>query len=239
MYENRAILQWLNGEINFPTLHLDNLNLNPGNELEIKLVIHTVKHLHEALGIEFISLARANQQFNSFKRRAIEELGELYHFPIREGEDIESAKGYLFDFVPECSSPIYIITIAEGREGEEEEIVYIGQTTGKSHRFKNGHKVALKLLEPRYNSFVKKIYICSPFVVKEMGPQCAYLSVDSIQSLEIAQRVINSIETSLIRDVQPKFNDINGSAQTFPINLDMENGLPGREDVRFRNLDVY
>ena len=43
-------------------------------------------------------------------------------------------------------------------ERTEEKLVYIGKTDSKSSRFSNGHLVALKLHNPRYQKYYKRVY---------------------------------------------------------------------------------
>lgn len=56
---------------------------------------------------------------------------------------------------PECSYNIYLITIYNQ---SEEKIVYIGKTDSANGRFANGHLAALKLHNPKYASYQKRVY---------------------------------------------------------------------------------
>ena len=50
---------------------------------------------------------------------------------------------------------IYFITIYNEHE---EKLVYIGKTDSKKSRFSNGHLAALKLHNPIYNGYNKRVY---------------------------------------------------------------------------------
>ncbi|NLO41999.1 MAG: hypothetical protein GX109_03080 [Bacteroidales bacterium] len=56
---------------------------------------------------------------------------------------------------PECCYNVYFITTYYDKG---ERLVYIGKTDSQKSRFVNGHLAALKLHNPKYNMFNKRIY---------------------------------------------------------------------------------
>lgn len=94
--------------------------------------------------------------------------------------------------------PIYIITT---RKDEHEEVQYIGKTANEK-RFKGGHSIALKLLDPKYNQFEKRIYRCSVwFHFNE-----EYIALEWIKPESLALKLLDDIETNLISYLKPPLN---------------------------------
>ena len=102
--------------------------------------------------------------------------------------------------IPHTCYPIYFITVGSG---DMEKLVYIGKTSSSNHRFKNGHKVALKLHAPKYNGLSKNVYFgCIVFYYNK-----SYIPIEWMDSTEEAKMVLDKIEQSLIKWFDPELNE--------------------------------
>lgn len=99
---------------------------------------------------------------------------------------------------PKPCLPIYIMTI---KNDSEERIVYIGKTSA-NNRFSNGHTAALKLHNPIYNGYEKRLYRCSIWFYL----QDEYTCLEWLKPEKIAYEVLDSIESHLIWCAQPELN---------------------------------
>lgn len=104
---------------------------------------------------------------------------------------------------PLGSYNIYIITIYNETE---EKVVYIGKTDSKNSRFSNGHLAALKLNNPIYDSFKKRVYFGT---IVLLNRHCNYLPLEYIEPLEKAKNILSSIEKLLINYFKPELNKQN------------------------------
>ncbi len=95
---------------------------------------------------------------------------------------------------------IYIITI---RNDNNEKIVYVGQTDSVESRFKNGHKVALKLHNPIYKDYEKLIYFGT---ITFLSKDDEYLPMECVSNNSQAKKLLNDVERILIYEFQPEFN---------------------------------
>lgn len=101
---------------------------------------------------------------------------------------------------PLCSYNIYIITVYNGGE---ESIVYIGKTDAKNSRFSNGHLAALKLHNPIYDSYKKRVYFGTiMFLDKEKN----YVPLEYVTPLNVAKKILADTEAILIRYFKPELN---------------------------------
>lgn len=101
---------------------------------------------------------------------------------------------------PECSYNVYFITIYNETE---EKIVYIGKTDSKSGRFSNGHLAALKLHNPKYSSYQKRVYFGTITLLSE---KMAYVPLEFVTPYENAKRYLNGAEAFLIAHFYPELN---------------------------------
>lgn len=101
---------------------------------------------------------------------------------------------------PLCSYNIYIITIYNDKE---EKIVYIGKTDSKKSRFSNGHLAALKLHNPIYNKYKKRVYFGT---VLFLDNQNNYLPLEYITPLSDAKKILTYTEATLIQYFKPELN---------------------------------
>ena len=123
--------------------------------------------------------------------------------PDLDGEELDSEEKYMIESNKECVPPapclpIYIITI---KNKMEERVVYIGKTSA-SNRFANGHSAALKLHDPKYNGFEKRLYRCSVwFYINN-----EYVCLEWLKPNTIPSEVLDCIESHLIWCAQPELN---------------------------------
>ncbi|CUO51492.1 hypothetical protein ACSXC4_12665 [Clostridium perfringens] len=101
---------------------------------------------------------------------------------------------------PLGSYNIYMITIYND---VEEKIVYIGKTDSKKSRFYNGHLAALKLHNPIYDSYKKRVYFGT---IVFLDSNANYLPLEYIQPLEFAQNLLGETEKILISYFKPELN---------------------------------
>lgn len=102
---------------------------------------------------------------------------------------------------PLCSYNIYIITIYNDKE---EIVVYIGKTDSKKSRFKNGHLAALKLHNPKYEGYKKRVYFGTIMFLSERK----FVPLEYITPLEYARTLLNYIESILIKNFKPELNTL-------------------------------
>lgn len=101
---------------------------------------------------------------------------------------------------PECCYNIYFITIYNETE---ERLVYIGKTDSKKGRFANGHLVALKLHNPKYNYYNKRIYFGTITFLSEMKE---YVPLEFITPYDLAKKYLGEMEALLIDRLNPELN---------------------------------
>ncbi|WP_025683989.1 hypothetical protein [Paenibacillus maysiensis] len=101
---------------------------------------------------------------------------------------------------PAACYPIYFISVGDD---QDEEIVYIGKTSSKTHRFLSGHSTALKLHAPVYEGLSKHIYF-GTVVFLDDGKN--YMPLEFIQPIEDAKSLLSSLEAGLIYELKPELN---------------------------------
>lgn len=93
---------------------------------------------------------------------------------------------------PECCYNLYFITVFNEWE---EKLVYVGKTDSKKSRFANGHSVALKLHNPKYDSFRKRVYFGTITFLSDNGN---YLPIEFIRPYRKAKKYLDEMEALLI-----------------------------------------
>lgn len=101
---------------------------------------------------------------------------------------------------PECCYNLYFITVYNNIG---ERLVYVGKTDSKKSRFVNGHLAALKLHNPKYNMFNKRIYFGTiTFLSKERE----YVPLEFITPYSEANKFLCEMEALLISHFKPELN---------------------------------
>lgn len=94
--------------------------------------------------------------------------------------------------------PLYLISVDDTLE---ENLVYVGITKNKT-RFKGGHAAALKLLNPKYDGHIKRIYRCNIwFLIEE-----EFIALEWIEPKELGLQILDSFESKLIHYFKPELN---------------------------------
>lgn len=119
---------------------------------------------------------------------------------------------------PLCSYNIYIITIYND---EEERVVYIGKTDSKKSRFANGHLAALKLHNPKYENYKKRVYFGTVMFLNKDD----YIPLEYITPLEYGKTLLNYTESILINYFKPELNTllVNGGNEVPAIHFHIQN----------------
>lgn len=189
---------WLNRTRSLPPFSYFE-NIRPDFELGGFLGIDKCLPLHAVKKEQLISLEESWNKTKKYVDQALEIIKSDAGGWL-DSEEVEMIKSELGE-PPEVCYPIYLITI---KKRLEERVVYVGKTSSKSHRFKGGHNVALKLHDPKYHGFKKTIYFGCIMLLE--GQE--YLPLDWVHPLQMAEEILNSIEARLIYHLKPELNII-------------------------------
>lgn len=119
---------------------------------------------------------------------------------------------------PECCYNLYFITIYDDNR---EDLVYIGKTDSKKSRFNNGHLAALKLHNPKYNSFNKRVYFGS---VTFLSENYDYIPLEFINPYNDAKNYLDEMEALLISHFKPELNARNEKTKIInSVNVHIQN----------------
>lgn len=195
------------------------------------LGLEKVYNLHEVMNHESNSIKKSWKLFKEYVESALEISdynNESYSLLDRyESELIVNELGQ----PPEACYPIYIITVGSN---EKEKVVYIGKTSSDKNRFSGGHRVALKLHDPKYINVEKKVYFC---LVLFLTKKKEYLPLEWIHPLEMAEMILDSVESELISCFKPELNvmKMKRNYSKHPVSLHIQNNT---NTSRFLN-DVF
>lgn len=101
---------------------------------------------------------------------------------------------------PESSYNIYFITIYNDNT---EKVVYIGKTDSVYGRFANGHLAALKLHNPIYTFYQKRVYFGT---VTLLSKDKDYIPLEFVTPLDNAKKYLSEAEAFLINRLKPELN---------------------------------
>ncbi len=168
-----------------------------GDNWDCFLALEECWPLYRANDLKWESLKESIEDTKIFLQNAATSISGL------EGGWLDSEEKIMIESNVECKPPkqclpIYIMTI---KNAVEERVVYIGKTSS-NNRFSNGHTAALKLHNPKYKAYDKKLYRCSVwFFLQE-----EYACLEWLKPENIAYEVLDSIESHLIWCAQPELN---------------------------------
>lgn len=186
---------WLNGKEGIETF-LNNKDVEIKFEYGSFLSLDQHFYLHDVEKASSQSLAISWDRTNNYIKEALK---LTQNKSILNKEEIKRITCKLGEPPVHCY-PIYIVTVEDNME---ERIVYIGKTSANKNRFLGGHKVALKLHDPKYNNKIKNVYFaCIMFLTKNMN----YLPLEWISPKEKALELLDSIESYLIFNIKPELN---------------------------------
>jgi len=172
--------------------HID----EPKDDWSVWLSIEEVAPLHLVMDMNWQSLKDSRLLTKQYLERVSDLISGLEGGWL-DGEEQEWIKEELGD-PPNPSLPIYLVTCCDGND---EKVVYVGKTKNTS-RFSGGHAVALKLQNPAYNHFTKKIYRAGIW----FHDDDEYIALDWIQPAGLSFDLLDSIESHLIYQLQPELN---------------------------------
>lgn len=101
---------------------------------------------------------------------------------------------------PAPAFPIYLISV---EDEEKERLVYVGKNNSKHSRFKDGHKAAIRLHNPRYKSSFIRLYQCRVILFDEYE-KC--LPLEFLYSLDESKKLLKEIESHMIFQFKPDLN---------------------------------
>jgi hypothetical protein len=134
----------------------------------------------------------------------IERASELTGADAECGFDLDNEeKRWILDELgepPRCCYNLYFITIYNE---VDEKLVYVGKTDSKKGRFINGHIAALKLHNPKYQRYNKRIYFGTIMFLSEIKE---YIPLEFITPYSIAERYLGEMEALLIERLNPELN---------------------------------
>jgi hypothetical protein len=151
-------------------------------------------HLHEVGKAHWLSLREHRARTMKYVADAIRVLGSDQ---VEEEDDKKMVIDHL-GAPPEPARPLYLVTT---KDDGNESVVYVGKTTARN-RFSRGHSVALKLLAPEYQHSEKLVYRLSVTVLVNDD----HVSLEWLDPIEVAEQVLDDVESLLIYDLQPPLN---------------------------------
>jgi hypothetical protein len=184
------------------------------------LSLQEVCELHEVNNMKWLSLADARKNTRDYLDQASDIIDGLQGawLDSEEQEWILSELGH----PPSPCLPIYLICVSG--KNHPEEVVYVGKTMVAS-RFTGGHSAALKLHAPDYSQLKKKLYRATIwFYIDD-----EYIALDWIQPQDLALEILDSVESQLIFNFQPKLNvsKMNKDYTKWPFYIHIQNALTG------------
>ncbi|MBY7101167.1 hypothetical protein [Bacillus sp. 6YEL31] len=217
---------WLERKKEIPSFPFFN-TVRPNFEYGFFLGLDICVPLHEVMNIPAQDLETSWHKTKEYVENALDILIYEYREEVSPLEDefidvdndqIYYIKEELGEYPTHCY-PIYLVTVGTG---SDERLVYVGKTSSKKHRFLGGHKVALKLLNPKYDGLEKNIYFgCLVFIDEAKE----YVPLEWIHPLEEAVNILKSVESGLIYYFSPELNtaSVKRNYSKIPISLHIQN----------------
>jgi hypothetical protein len=133
-------------------------------------------------------------------------------------DEVEMIRSELGDPPPLCY-PIYMVTV---EHENTERLVYVGKTSSNQSRFKGGHTAFTKLLDPKYDGQLKRLYLGS---VVLLADDKSYQPLEWVKPLETAEELLASIEAQLIFNFKPELNThhVHTGNAKLPVSLHIQN----------------
>ncbi len=174
----------------------DHARDNVAGEWSVSVALDEEVPFHAIADAKWQSLAETRRATNTYLQNASSLIDGLWGGTL-DSEERQLILDELGE-PPEYCLPIYLVSVGSG---EEERIVYVGKTRS-SKRFANGHRVGLKLHHPDYEHLNKKVYRCS--VLLDIHDE--YVALEWIDPEQLAERILDSVESVLIYALQPELN---------------------------------
>lgn len=101
---------------------------------------------------------------------------------------------------PTLCYPLYLMSVGDD---SEERVVYVGKTSSRQGRFRQGHAALTKLLHPNYDGMSKRVYFGSIVLLSDTKD---YYPLEWVRPLEFAKQLLSSIEAQVIYHFAPELN---------------------------------
>ena len=177
--------------------------LEPSIEMSAFIALDVATDLHLANTIDSGNLYDSWNKHKDY----IEKACELANIDINDPDnsfDLDNEEKYWIlnelGESPFCCYNLYFITIFNDKE---EKLVYIGKTDSRKGRFSNGHSVALKLHNPIFNEYNKRIYFGT---ITFLSDKKDYIPLEFIKPYEEAKKYLGEMEALLISWFKPTLN---------------------------------
>lgn len=154
--------------------------------------------LYESVDLPAQALKHSWNSTRSYVSRALEIIDDD-HPGWLDKEEVKMIIDELGYPPPQCY-PIYFISVGKG---DDEKLVYVGKTSSSSNRFAGGHAAITKLHRPEYVNLDKTIYLGCVMLLSDKKE---YVPLEFVSPLEIANKVLESVEYQLIYNLQPILN---------------------------------
>lgn len=196
---------------------IDLENRSPNFEFGGFLTLDIVLPIHESVNLPAESLYNSWQATNSYIRKSLEIIDAEEPLWL-DHDEVSMIREQLGD-PPNLCYPLYMFTVGDG---ENERVAYIGKTSSSKGRFYSGHSASTKLHAPKYNGLNKRIYLGGIVLLSKDNE---YQPLEWVHPLEMAMKILNSIEAQLIYDFQSELNNHHRKRNNakFPVSLHVQN----------------
>ncbi len=186
---------WLNRRGPLPDFYNPKANLEYGAFISLD-VVHWA---YEAESIKNESLKESWKSTHDYYLDSLEVLSEDCLPSSLDKEEVYMIKTSLGS-PPALCYPVYFVSVGDGIE---ERLVYIGMTSSSTSRFKGGHSALIKLLNPKYNNLLKRIYLGTIMLLDKNNN---YLPLEWLQTENESFLLLKKIEAGLIHKLKPELN---------------------------------
>lgn len=202
------LAQWLKGGARLPRL---DFFAKAKADLEFGAFIALVKvePLYKAGRFPAQSLQQSWDKNHAYVTRVLEIVrpDEDSRYIDLDHEDRLEVREELGPPPPPCL-PLYLISV--GAEASEK-LMYVGKTSSATGRFSRGHHAITHLLDPRYGAEAKQIYRAQVMLTTDSGTteeqsHIDYFPLEWVHPFELAAEYLDSMESQLIFEFQPKLN---------------------------------
>lgn len=156
--------------------------------------------IHEAPNVPLKTLCQSWVDTKNYVLAACKLLGREragYSLSVHERASVLAELGQ----PPEPSWPLYFLAVGDY---PEEEIVYVGKTNSKTHRFTAGHAAITALHRPEYENRAKRLYFATVTIYSDEGN---YVPLEWIHPKPLRDAIWKDLEAQLIFYFQPALND--------------------------------
>lgn len=197
-----SLVTWLNGGESLQSF-VNGSRFLHSSDIGAWVALEEVYLAHEALTMSPQSLEDSWEKTKTYVESALKivftggvETPESVHIDHEDRWEILEKLGE----PPKPCLPLYIFSVDNGKV---EIPVYVGITNSKKSRFSGGHRAALKLLDPKYDGLVKRLYFCQVMFLSQNNE---YLPLEWLHPFSTAESLLDDAESELIFRLQPELN---------------------------------